>query len=72
MKKRNTRIFITLGFLWFLFCFISFYNDITFNSLWEALDANKNKFEDAYYWLMASFIPLPLYFILEWINKNDE
>jgi len=70
MKKKNTKIFITLGVLWFLFCFILFYNDITFYSVLEAIEDYENKFEDAYYWLMASFIPLPLYFILEWINED--
>ena len=71
MKKGIFRIYITISCLWFIFFFIMFYNDITFHSLLEELN-NKNGFrdEDAYYWLMASFVPLPLYFVLKWIGEG--
>ena len=67
-KKGIFRVYITISCLWFIFFFIMFYKDITFYSLYEEL--HNDGFEDAYYWLMASFVPLPLYFILKWIGEG--
>jgi len=51
-----------------------FYKDITFYSLHEEILAHEHRdrfyVEDAYYWLMASFVPLPLYFVLKWIGEG--
>ena len=74
MKKGIFRIYITISCLWFIFFFIMFYKDITFYSLHEEILAHEHRdrfyVEDAYYWLMASFVPLPLYFVLKWIGEG--
>ena len=70
-KEGIKRIYICISVLWIIFSLYNFYIEIPANTIADQLrELDGETFDPAYYWLMGSFIPLPLFFIISWVSKG--
>ena len=70
-KEGIKRIYIVISIVWFLFFLITFIKEISTNTIGDQMRMQDGAmFDFAYYWLIGAFVPLPLFFIINWVANG--